>query len=35
MPAQARRAFVAEVARRMAEPVIDYVRLNIQARRAR
>ena len=29
-----RRAFVHEVATRMPEPVIDYVRLNIKARRA-
>lgn len=29
-----RAAFVREVARRMPEPVIDYVRLNIRARRA-
>jgi len=29
-----RAAFVHEVARRMPEPVIDYVRLNIKARRA-
>ena len=28
-----RRAFVHEVATRMSEPVIDYVRLNIKARR--
>jgi trans-aconitate 2-methyltransferase len=30
----ARAAFVAEVARRLPNPVIDYVRLNIRARRA-
>ena len=29
-----RRAFVHEVASRMPEPLIDYVRLNIRARRA-
>lgn len=34
MVAEARRAFVHEVAARLPEPVIDYVRLNIRARRA-
>ena len=33
MDPAARRAFVGEVASRMGEPVIDYVRLNIRARR--
>jgi trans-aconitate 2-methyltransferase len=34
LPRAERGPFVAEVARRMAAPVIDYVRLNIRARRA-
>jgi trans-aconitate 2-methyltransferase len=34
MDAGERRRFVHEVARRMPEPVIDYVRLNIRARRS-
>ncbi len=34
MAPEERRAFVVEVASRMPEPVIDYVRLNIRARRA-
>jgi trans-aconitate 2-methyltransferase len=34
MPAAERRPFVAAVAREMGEPVLDYVRLNIVARRA-
>lgn len=34
MGATERQAFVADVGRRMPEPVIDYVRLNIRARRA-
>jgi trans-aconitate 2-methyltransferase len=34
LPESARDAFVAEVAARLGEPVIDYVRLNIVARRA-
>jgi trans-aconitate 2-methyltransferase len=33
-PPEARAAFVHEVASRLPEPVIDYVRLNIDARRA-
>ena len=33
-PEEDRAALVSEVAGRMAEPVIDYVRLNISARRA-
>jgi len=33
LPRERRDAFVAEVAGRLAEPVIDYVRLNIVARR--
>ena len=33
MDPEQRRAFVHEVASRMPEPVIDYVRLNIRARR--
>jgi trans-aconitate 2-methyltransferase len=35
LPADARRPFVEAVAAAMPEPVIDYVRLNIVARRAR
>jgi trans-aconitate 2-methyltransferase len=35
MTTEERRSFVHEVAGRMPEPVIDYVRLNIRARRAR
>jgi trans-aconitate 2-methyltransferase len=34
LPPEARDAFVHEVAERMDEPVVDYVRLNILARRA-
>jgi trans-aconitate 2-methyltransferase len=34
-PPDERAAFVHDVASRLAEPVIDYVRLNIEARRAR
>jgi trans-aconitate 2-methyltransferase len=34
LPADERKPFVREVARRMPEPVLDYVRLNITARRA-
>jgi trans-aconitate 2-methyltransferase len=34
LPPNGRDAFVAEVAERLGEPVVDYVRLNIDARRA-
>jgi trans-aconitate 2-methyltransferase len=34
VPAERRREFVRSVAERMAEPMLDYVRLNIVARRA-
>lgn len=34
MPESARKPFVAAVAREMGEPILDYVRLNIVARRA-
>ena len=34
MDAEQRRAFVHDVASRMPEPLIDYVRLNIRARKA-
>jgi trans-aconitate 2-methyltransferase len=34
LPESERDAFVREVATRMPEPVIDYVRLNITARMA-
>jgi trans-aconitate 2-methyltransferase len=34
LPGAERDAFVRDVAGRLAEPVIDYVRLNIAARRA-
>jgi trans-aconitate 2-methyltransferase len=34
LPAEERRPFVEEVARRMPAPLLDYVRLNIVARRA-
>jgi trans-aconitate 2-methyltransferase len=34
LPEERRAPFVREVARRMPEPVLDYVRLNITARRA-
>jgi trans-aconitate 2-methyltransferase len=34
LPADARVGFVHEVASRMPEPLIDYVRLNITARRS-
>jgi trans-aconitate 2-methyltransferase len=34
LPAEARRPFVEAVANRMPEPILDYVRLNITARRA-
>jgi hypothetical protein len=33
-PEDARVALVAGIAEHMAEPVVDYVRLNISARRA-
>jgi hypothetical protein len=34
LPPEARDAFVREVADGVGEPVIDYVRLNVTARRA-